>query len=297
MEKALNWVPITGKHRIEKGTIEYVPSVIEEGPNKGQYQICMMKSNIWFESGTINFDVTISNSLSGAQVVLNHGHPIEIFIGIGAGGAFGIGSWSNNRYEALTTAGDVEVAPSKYNVEIQVIGSHIKLLINGVSVCNTIANISKCQPAIFMRGEEKIIIENIHIASNPIKAFVVMQFTPEFNDLYAEVIKPTVESFKIDCVRADDIYSSDSILTDITQSIIESSFIVADITPDNPNVFYEVGYAHAIKKPVILLSDNRRDKLPFDISGFRVILYENSIGGKTKVEERLKKHINLILNG
>jgi len=52
------------------------------------------------------------------------------------------------------------------------------------------------------------------------------------------------------------------------RSIQESSFLIADITPDNPNVFYEVGYAHGLKKPTILLSDRRRDNLPFDCPGF-----------------------------
>lgn len=297
MKKSQNWLQIFGKNKILKNKIEYEPTVIEDGPNKGQIEVCLVKSDAWFESGTIKFDAKISGPNCGAQIVLNHGTPPEIFIGIGAGGAYGIQTYINNRFDTLMASGGAFPAESTYNIEIQIIGSSIKLLVNGVSVANAISNINKCQPALFLRGECRISIENIIIDSNPIKAFVVMQFTPVFNDLYDEVIKPTVESFKIDCIRADDIYTSGSILEDITQSIIESSFVIADITPDNPNVFYEVGYAHAIKKPVILLSDNRRDKLPFDISGFRVILYENSIGGKAKVEERLKKHINHILNG
>lgn len=296
-KKTAQWVQIFGKSKITKNKIEYVPSLLEDGPNKGQYEINIAKSSIWFESGTIDFDVDISDKEAGAQIILNHGHPVEIFIGIGAGGAFGIQTYSNNKFEYLSAAGGLYPSPGKYNVKINVIGSRITLNINGVEVCNGIANIRKCQPALFMRGKHKIIVSNISIDSNPITAFVVMQFTEEFNDLYLEVIRPTVEKFGIDCVRADDIYNSGSILDDITQSIIESAFVVADITPDNPNVFYEVGYAHAIKKPVILLSDNRRDRLPFDVSGFRVILYDNSIAGKTKVEERLKKHVNNILNG
>lgn len=291
------WVQIFGKSKITKNKIEYIPSIFEDGPNKGQYEINIAKSNIWFESGTIEFDVDISDKESGAQIIFNHGHPVEIFIGIGAGGAFGIQTYSNNRFEYLSAAGGLFPTPGKYKVKINAIGSRISLSINGVEVCNGIANIKKCQPALFMRGKQKITVSNISIDSNPITAFVVMQFTQEFNDLYLEVIRPTVENFGIDCIRADDIYNSGSILDDITQSIIESAFVVADITPDNPNVFYEVGYAHAINKPVILLSDNRRDRLPFDVSGFRVILYDNSIAGRTKVEERLKKHVNNILNG
>lgn len=69
------------------------------------------------------------------------------------------------------------------------------------------------------------------------------------------------------------------------------SVVIADITPDNPTVFYEVGYAHGIKKPTILLSERRREALPFDVSGFRTLFYDNTIGGKGEVETRLTKHL------
>jgi nucleoside 2-deoxyribosyltransferase len=59
-------------------------------------------------------------------------------------------------------------------------------------------------------------------------------------------------------------------------------------------VFYELGYAHALRKPTILLADSSKD-LPFDVRGYRCIFYENSIGGKRKVEEQLRKHLEAIL--
>jgi len=59
-------------------------------------------------------------------------------------------------------------------------------------------------------------------------------------------------------------YNAGLIIEDITPSIQEASIIIADITPDNPNVFYEVGYAHGIKKPTILLSE--RDGPPFRLT-------------------------------
>ena len=70
------------------------------------------------------------------------------------------------------------------------------------------------------------------------------------------------------------------ILQDIIRSIVTSDVIVAEVTPANPNVFYELGYAHAIEKPTILLAEKPTDSgrhLPFDISGFRVIFYDNTI--------------------
>ena len=95
----------------------------------------------------------------------------------------------------------------------------------------------------------------------------------------------------MEVIRADDMYTNSLILEDITKNIREASVVIADITVDNPNVFYEVGYAHAINKPTILLSDKKRAKLPFDVSGFRTLFYENSIGGKRAVEENLSKYL------
>jgi hypothetical protein len=61
-----------------------------------------------------------------------------------------------------------------------------------------------------------------------------------------------------------------------------------------PKLFYELGYAHALDKPTILLAQ-RDAELPFDIRSYRVIFYENSIGGKALVEESLPRHLSSIL--
>jgi len=69
------------------------------------------------------------------------------------------------------------------------------------------------------------------------------------------------------------------------------------ISENCSNVFYEIGYAHALKKPTILLCDKAlRDRLPFDVSGFRTIFYDNSIGGKRRVEEKLEVYLQNINN-
>ena len=84
------------------------------------------------------------------------------------------------------------------------------------------------------------------------------------------------------------------ILEDIVRGIIDAKIVVAEITPPNQNVFYELGYAHALNKPTILLAE-RGKTLPFDVSGYRCLFYENTIGGKGKVEEGLRKHLDAIL--
>ena len=122
-----------------------------------------------------------------------------------------------------------------------------------------------------------------------------MQFTQEYNDLYEQVIIPVISKYNMNCIRADDIYTATPILADIINEIKAASIVIADITPDNPNVFYELGFAHALNKPTIVLSEKQRTKLPFDVSGLRTIFYDNSIAGKAKVEQTLTKFIEKII--
>jgi len=122
-----------------------------------------------------------------------------------------------------------------------------------------------------------------------------MQFTEEFDELYDEVIKPVCTEFGFHAIRADDIFTQNPIMQDIEDSIQESAIVIADITPDNPNVYYEVGYSHGVKKPTILLCDTNRERLPFDLSGIRTIFYKNKIAGKSKIEDSLKKHLTSIV--
>jgi len=116
-------------------------------------------------------------------------------------------------------------------------------------------------------------------------AFVIMQFSPPFEHLFNEVIKPVAEECRIRAEKADDILGPGMIIADITRRLQEADIVIADTTPQNPNVFYELGYAHAIGKPTIVLAEKRRE-LPFDVSGFRTLFYENSIAGKSQIEAK-----------
>ncbi len=80
------------------------------------------------------------------------------------------------------------------------------------------------------------------------------------------------------------------IFEDIKRQIAEAKIVIAEITAPNQNVFYELGYAHALNKPTILLAQ-RHKELPFDIRSYRVTFYDDSIGGKPLLERNLKKHL------
>ena len=106
-------------------------------------------------------------------------------------------------------------------------------------------------------------------------AFILMPFTGDFDDVYKLGIKPACENAGAYAERIDEQIFADSILERIYNQIAKADIIVADMTGRNANVFYETGYAHAIGKHVILLTQNVED-IPFDLKHYPHIVY----GGK-----------------
>ena len=116
--------------------------------------------------------------------------------------------------------------------------------------------------------------------------------------LFSDVIAPVAKEVGFSAYRAADVYRPGLVLQDILAGLNESEVLIAEITPPNQNVFYELGYAHARNKPTILLAErNQRGDLPFDIRGYRVIFYDNTIGGKKDVSENLRRHLVSIRSG
>src|SRR5690349_6562245 len=71
------------------------------------------------------------------------------------------------------------------------------------------------------------------------------------------------------------IYSKPRIMDDIWKSIRAARLVVAELTGKNPNVFYEVGLAQAIGKPVVILTRDEAD-VPFDLKALRYLYYDTS---------------------
>jgi CheY-like chemotaxis protein len=103
--------------------------------------------------------------------------------------------------------------------------------------------------------------------------FVMMPFDRRFKATYAGAFKPAIESLGFLCLRADERKTTNRYVVDeILRHIRQASLIVADITLARPSVMYEIGIAHAMAKPVILFSQNRRS-CPFDLRNFNVAQY------------------------
>ncbi len=122
--------------------------------------------------------------------------------------------------------------------------------------------------------------------AQPIDVFVLMPFTKELKPVWEDHTKKVVEAMGMTIKRADDFFTAHSIMADVWNAICGSRAIIADCTGRNPNVFYEIGVAHAIGKPVILTTQNAQD-VPFDLRHLRYIEYEYTPPGMRRFEANL----------
>ena len=107
-------------------------------------------------------------------------------------------------------------------------------------------------------------------------AFVLMPFAAAFNDVYRIGIKEPAEALGIRAERVDEQIYTEGMLERIYRQIDAADIIIADMSGQNPNVFYEVGYAHGRDKLCLLLTSEASD-IPFDLKHRRHIVYGSSI--------------------
>lgn len=102
--------------------------------------------------------------------------------------------------------------------------------------------------------------------------FTIMPFGGWFNSYYETVFQPAITATGLTPRRADDLFKPSPIINDIWELTQEAKIILADMTDSNPNVFYELGLAHALSKPAILVTQSM-DYVPFDLQNLRTIVY------------------------
>ena len=104
--------------------------------------------------------------------------------------------------------------------------------------------------------------------------FVMQPFDGHLGGYYETLFKPAIEQAGLRAVRADDdIFATGKIMDQVWRGIRKATVLVAELTSKNPNVFYELGLAHALEKPVVLVSSNQ-DDVPFDLRHIRAIFYD-----------------------
>ena len=128
-------------------------------------------------------------------------------------------------------------------------------------------------------------------------AFMIMPFRPEFDGVYTGIIRPLMGDLKLTIQRGDEFTSTQGVvMEDVWAALNACRFVIAEITGGNDNVFYELGIAHTLNLPAILITQaTAPEQVPFDIRHLRYIKYENTVNGGLRLREDLKRAIERLL--
>jgi hypothetical protein len=126
-------------------------------------------------------------------------------------------------------------------------------------------------------------------------AFVIMPFNPALEPVYLKIIQPILESAGFLCERGDNKSESIAIIDKVIGLIEKADLIVCDLTGGNANVYYELGYARALRKQTILLSQTiPSGQLPFDIRHLNITMYEDDKFSLLQLREDLAEVVTKI---
>jgi hypothetical protein len=125
-------------------------------------------------------------------------------------------------------------------------------------------------------------------------AFVVMPFSPtpserNWTEVFEGLFKPALEECGYDCTRAE--ASRGSLIGDIVQAVFEADIVVADVTDRNPNVFYELGVRHSLRRGTIVVSQGT-EHIPSDLLGYWCLTYGLRPAEVTKFKRDIKRIIS-----
>src|SRR5262245_15101409 len=108
-------------------------------------------------------------------------------------------------------------------------------------------------------------------------AFVAMPYGVkekiDFNKVYSDLIKPALEGAGFEVFRSDEEMRAGDIRTDMFQELLVADLVVADLTIDNPNVWYELGVRHALRARGVVLVCGGRATAAFDVYTDRKLRY------------------------
>jgi hypothetical protein len=123
------------------------------------------------------------------------------------------------------------------------------------------------------------------------EVFVVMPFSQTWsNNVFDKMIKPGIEDAGFAVSRGDSIVRIGDLSTNVWRSITQAGLIVAEVSVPNPNVYYEIGLADALGKPVFLFKQEGVT-LPTDFSGVHYYAYDlNDLTvGRERLADELRK--------
>lgn len=130
------------------------------------------------------------------------------------------------------------------------------------------------------------------------KCFVIQPFDGgKFDKRYKDVFAPAITAVGLEPYRVDQDPGVAVPMDDIVQGIQQAEACLADISTDNPNVWFELGYAIALRKEVVLVcSDERESKFPFDVQDKTIIRYATESASdfdelRLQIEKRIRARL------
>jgi hypothetical protein len=103
--------------------------------------------------------------------------------------------------------------------------------------------------------------------------FILMPFGEWYDKYFRDIYVPATKEAGFEPLRADGLFNVGAVMEQIWTQIKKARVLLADLTGKNPNVFYELGLAHALRKPVVFVAGSI-DDVPFDVRHLRVVVYD-----------------------
>ena len=123
--------------------------------------------------------------------------------------------------------------------------------------------------------------------------FAAMPFAPQYEDVFFFAMRYAAEQVGAVCDRVDRREFQGSVVEEIHRLIRRSVAVIVDLSEAKPNVLYEAGYAHALKKPCLHICSTPLDKLPFDVFQWKTTKY--SPGQIHKLQRELAARLKATL--
>ena len=122
---------------------------------------------------------------------------------------------------------------------------------------------------------------------------VMMPFDSAYDPVY-KAIRNACRHHNLEAKRVDEILGPSTVMDDVFKTIVQSRFVISDLTKRNPNVLYETGIAHARNRQVVMIVQNK-DDIPFDLQHIRFVQYLPNDEGYEQLKADLVNSIKAIL--
>lgn len=183
----------------------------------------------------------------------------------------------NNGYDAYLSYSNLEDMLEKFYISSAPVGNNMRSMLLGKSASFPRSLNSLAGSEVIFGGDD--------VRSKPNTAFIIMPIDPtkpELQDVL-KTIKNVCKNFGIDAIRADEIEHQEQITDVVLQNIRDCEFLIADLSMERPNVYYEIGFAHAIGKRPILIR-KKGTPMHFDLSIHNAREFENLTALENKLE-------------